>query len=339
MVNSLTPAREARRASIKGLVRITLTGNLDKELVEDIVAVAPQVQILNLDILENTSVDIALLKELKDLQILKIREGSSLKHIKLDGVQELDLLTAIEININPEESIEQIDLGPLSKNQELYAVTVAGPFKELNGLEALKMIPNMGSIGLYSLDVSELDLSPLSGCEKLESIYLGDLGPENPTKPYVLTLPRNIPLKILEVSECYSEELELEFDFSFIQDIKSLDSLKLKNCNLSYFDFNSISSLERLGSINLSENKITHLDITPMIGIPTFTKKALGNSPFVIDHNVVIKIEKKKQDEVSKLLEMPDVVVEDHDGSFAIEYEFGHQWLKTLLEKHTVEWI
>jgi hypothetical protein len=57
MVNSLTPAREARRASIKGLVRITLTGNLDKELVEDIVAVAPQVQILNLDILENTSVN------------------------------------------------------------------------------------------------------------------------------------------------------------------------------------------------------------------------------------------------------------------------------------------
>ncbi|MHA2116507.1 MAG: hypothetical protein ACXABM_13495 [Candidatus Thorarchaeota archaeon] len=339
MVNSLTPAREARRASIKGLVRITLTGNLDKELVEDIVAVAPQVQILNLDILENTSVDIALLKELKDLQILKIREGSSLKHIKLDGVQELDLLTAIEININPEESIVQIDLGPLSKHQELYAVTVAGPFKELKGLEALKMIPNLGSIGLYSLDVSELDLSSLSGCKNLESIYLGDMGQETPTKPYVLTLPRNIPLKILEVSECYSDDLKLEIDFSFIQDIKSLDSLILKNCNLTSFDFNAILSLERLGSINLTENKITHLDISPIIGIPTFTKKALGTPPFVIDPDVVIQIDKSKQEDVSKILEKIDIVIEDHEGSFAIEYEFGHQWLKALLETHSVDWI
>ncbi|MGY5863596.1 MAG: hypothetical protein RTV41_03270 [Candidatus Thorarchaeota archaeon] len=339
MNNSLDPKREARRAAIKGLARVTITSNLDQELVEDIVAAAPEVQILYIDLQEDTIVELSILSPLKDLLVLKIQEGPKLQSISLDGIQELKLLTGFEINVNPEESIEEIDLTPLANHPDLRVVTIACPSKNLKGLEALRTIPNLESIGLYSLDISELDISPLSGCKKLESIYIGDLGPETPTKPYRIELPRDIPLKILEVSECYSDELKLDIDFSFIQDIRSLDSLKLVNCNLTSFDFKTISSLERLGSINLSENKITHLDITPIIGIPTFTEKTLGDPPFVIDPDVIIQIEKNRREDVSKILEMPDAVVEDHEGIFAIENEFGHQWLKTLLCKHTVDWI
>ena len=339
MNDSLTPERKARREYIKGLSRFTVSGSLTKEVVEDIIAAASDVQILNIEILDDTIFDLSILKELKDLLMLKISEGQNLTHIKLDGIQELDVLTGLEINVNPEESIEEIDLTPLTNHPTLHAVTIACPVKNLMGLEALKTIPIFGSIGLYSLDVSELDLTPLSGCESLESIYLSDLGPENPTKPYKLTIPRNIPLKILEVSECYSEELVLEIDFSFVQDIKSLDSLSLKNCNLTSFDFSSISPLERIGRIDLSENNITHLDITPILETPTFTEKALGEPAFVIAPDVIIQIEKEKEEEIPKILERPDAVAKDHDGCFAIEYEFGHQWLKKLLDNHTLELV
>lgn len=338
MDKSLTPAREARRASIKGLARISITGNLDKELIEDILAAAPEVQILNIDVLDSTSVDLSHLKELKDLLILKIIEGSKLTKVDLDGIQELKLLTAFEVNINPEERIDEIDLAPLANHPELKVVTVAGPLKNLKNTEALKEIPNLESIGLYSLDVEELDLSPLSGCEKLESIYLGDLGPENPTKPYKLTMPRDIPLKILEISECYSDELEIAMDFSFIQDIKSLDSLKLRNCNLTSFDFRQLTTLERIGSIDLTENRITHLDISPILTTPTFTEKALGEKPFMIDNEVIIQIKKEMRNEVPRLLEHEDRIVVEHEGSYAIKYEFGHGWLGELLDNHRIDW-
>jgi hypothetical protein len=31
--------------------------------------------------------------------------------------------------------------------------------------------------------------------------------------------------------------------------------------------------------------------------------------------------------------------IEDHDGSFAIESEFGYEWLKRLIHSIIVEWI
>ena len=315
-----------------------MSGSLTKEVVEDIVAAAQHVQILTIEILDDTSFDLSILKELKDLLTLKIEEGPDLTHIKLDGIQEFDLLTGLEININP-ESIEEIDLTPLANHPTLHAVTIAGPVKNLKGLEVLKTMPNFGSIGLYSLDVSEIDLTALSGCEKLESVYMGDIGPENPTKPYKVTLPKQVPLKILEISECFSDELELEIDFSFLEGFVSLDSLSLVNCNLTSFDLNAISSLKRIGKIDLSNNKITHLDLTPILEMPMFTENALGEPPFLIDEDVVIQIAKNNEQDAIEIIGRPDKVIEDHDGSFAVDPEFGHKWVKHVIDSHTVEWI
>ena len=338
MNETLPQARRVRRESFKGLFRITIADSIDKELVEDIVAAAPEIQMLYIDVLEDISIDIALLKELKDLLSLEIREGPNLQNIKLDGIQELGLLHRIEINVNPERSIEEIDLTPLANHPELKVVTIACPTKKMKGLTALKTISNLESIGLYSLDVPELDLSTLTGCRKLESIYLGDIGPERPIKPYRLILPRNIQLKILEVSGCYSENLVLEIDFAFVRDIESIDSLVLKNCNLTSFDFRVVSSLKRIGRIDLSENKITHLNITSILETPTYTENALGEPPFVIDSEVIIQIEKKRERDIPKVLAQPDAIIEDHKGCYAIACEFGHQWLKKLLDTHTIEW-
>ena len=54
MDETLTPARKARRESIKGLSRFTIADSFDKELVEDIVAAAPEVQVLTIEILEGS---------------------------------------------------------------------------------------------------------------------------------------------------------------------------------------------------------------------------------------------------------------------------------------------
>ena len=338
MNETLTPERKERRESIKGLSRFTWSGSLTMEVVEDIVAAAPHVQILNIELFGDTSFELSILENLKDLVMLKIEEGSDLTQIKLEGIQKFDLLVGIEINVNP-ESIEEIDLTPLANHPTLHSVTIAGPIKKLKGLEALKTMPNFGSIGFYSLDVSEIDLTALSGSKKFESIYMGDIGPENPTKPYKVTLPKQVPLKILEISECYSDDLELEIDFSFLEDLVSLDSLGLVNCNLTSFDFNAIATLKRIGKIDLSNNKITHLNITPILAMPMFTEKALGEQPFVIDEDVVIQIAKNKEQETIEIIGRPDKVIEDHDGSFAVDPEFGHKWLKNLIDSHTVEWI
>lgn len=338
MNETLTPERIARRESIKGLSRITYSGSLTKEVVEDIVAAAPHVQILNIEIFDDTSFELSILKELKDLLMLKILEGTNLNHIKLEGIQELDLLTGIEVNVNP-ESIEEIDLTPLANHPSLHSVTIAGPVKNLKGLEALNTMPKFESIGLYSLNVSELDLTALSGCKNLESIYMGDIGPENPTKPYKVTLPNHIPLKVLEISECYSDDLKLDIDFSFLEGLDSLDSLCLANCNLTSFDFRATSSLKRIGKVDLSNNKITHLDITPILEIPMLTEKALGEPIFVVDEDVVIQIAKSKEQEAIEIIGRPDKVIEDHRGSFAVDPEFGHKWVKHIIDSHKVEWI
>ncbi|MHA1637658.1 MAG: hypothetical protein ACTSUO_00025 [Candidatus Thorarchaeota archaeon] len=339
MDETLTPARIARRKSIKGLFRFTITGSFDKELVEDIVAAAPKVQVLTIEILEGTIFDLSLLSDLKELLLLKVMEGTLLQQITLEGIQEFDLLTGIEINVNPETSIDELDLTPFAGHPELHSVTIACPTKSLKGLDVLTTLPKFGSLGIYSLDISELDLNVLSGCKNLTSIFMGDMGPETPTQPYRIKLPRDIPLKVLEMKECYSADLVLEIDFSLLQDLIAIDSLSLTDCNLRSFDFEVLRSLERIGSIDLSENRITHLNITPILEKPMFTERALGRPPFVLDEGVTIQIDKKMESELPMILKQPDSVVDDHDGEFAIEYEFGHQWVQKLMDSHSVEWI
>jgi hypothetical protein len=339
MNDTLTPERKAFRESIRSMYRITFTGAITEEVMEDFVAAAPRVQILTINILDDTVFNLRTLTPLKELLTLTITEGVELKKILLDGIQEFDVLTAFEININPEETIEEIDLTPLANHPELAVITIACPVMNIKGLDVLGTIPNLNSIGLYSLDIPELDLSALSRCIKLESIYLGDIGPETPTKSYRITLPKNAPIKLFEVSESYSEELEIEVDFSFLEGKESMDSLGLVNCNLTSFDLGVLSTLKRLGKLDLSNNKFTHLDITPILELPMFTEKALGEPPFAVDEDVTIQISKSREKDAIQIIRRPDKIVEEHDGHFAIEPEFGHKWLKNLIDTNRVEWI
>ena len=338
MNEQLTPERIERRESMKGKSRYTLVSDLKREVLEDLVAATPNVQLLNIALFDDTTFNISDLSELKDLLGLKLLEGPELTSISLEGIQEFNQLTGLEINVNS-AGIDEIDLTPLLNHPELAVITISCPAKNLKGLDAFNTIPNLQSIGLYSLDIHEIDLTSLTSCKKLESIYMGDLGQENPTVPYKISLPKNSSLKIVEISECYSEELRVELDFSFLEGLESLDSLALVNCNLTNFDFNQISSLKRIGKIDLTNNKITHLDVTPIIAKPMFTERALGEPSFSIDEEVVIQIAKSKEKEVIALIGKPDEIVEDHKGSFAIEYEFGHKWLKNVIDSHDVEWI
>ena len=120
--------RKARRKAFKGLSNITVADSLTPELAEDIERAAPEVQILNIDVMDDTEIDLSLLSNLGDLLSIEIREGPNLQKISLEGVQDLELLMKLEVNIDPEKSIEKIDLTPLANHLELKVVTIAGPF-------------------------------------------------------------------------------------------------------------------------------------------------------------------------------------------------------------------
>jgi hypothetical protein len=165
------------------------------------------------------------------------------------------------------------------------------------------------------------------------------MGPETPTKSYKITLPIDAPISIFEASECFSDDLKLEIDFTFLENKESLDSLSLVNCNLTSFDFGVLTPLKRIGKIDLSNNKITHLDITPILEMPMFTEKTLGEPPFVIDPDVIIQIAKNREQAAIDIIGQPDRIIEDHVGSFALDPEFGHKWLKNLIDTYDVEWV
>jgi len=81
------------------------------------------------------------------------------------------------------------------------------------------------------------------------------------------------------------------------------------------------------------------LDVTPILTMPMFTEEALGEPPFVVDEDVVIQIAKSREQDAIDIIGCPNKIIDGYDGSFAIEYEFGHKWLKNIIDSHSIEWI
>ena len=335
----LTPKRQLRREAFKDRFSLVIADRLNQELVEDILASAPKANFLQFDVLEDKSFDTTLLMSIPDIERLKILEGNFLEEINLKGLGDMKYLLEFELNVIPQKSLDELNLTPLAGHEEIKVITVACPAQKLI-LENLNTCRNLQSIGLYTLDLEELDLSPLSGTKVLESIFIGDFG-KNIDEPqtFSITLPKNIPLKLLNISEAINTKLQVEIDFSFLEGLQAMDEISLRNCNFVTFDLSNLTALERIGRIDLTNNPMTHLDITPLIEMPMYTEKALGETPFVIDESVVIQIEKSRKEDIERILELPDVILDYHDGHFAIEYEFGHQWLKTLMTEHEIQWI
>jgi hypothetical protein len=316
-----------------------MIGKLDGNLIEDIQAAAPDVQILTLHLIDTEEVNLTLFTSLSSLADLTLGEGEEVQEVQLDGVEQLKELIKLEVNLAPERPIPSIDLSLLQEHPELRVITIATPLGKLEGLDALSTIPGLESVGFYALELPNLDLSPLSnGPNRLESIYLGNLGQEGSDADFQLILPSGIPLKLLEVTDFIGNAGKLSINYSFLKGRESIDNLTLLNCGLLTFDMKVLAHLKRIGSLNLTENRIQRLDITPIIDIPMFTEAAFGEEVFAVDPEVIIEISRNRKNDVNTLTSREAALVPDHDGHFAIEYEFSHEWLEKLLSDHSVEW-
>ncbi|MBD3407351.1 MAG: hypothetical protein GF411_14635 [Candidatus Lokiarchaeota archaeon] len=331
-------AREIRREYFKDKSEISIAHGLNQELVEDILAVNPDIQILQFELLTDTKFETELLSHFKSLIQIGVWGGTSLKEVDLKGLSDVKSLVKFVLSIQPTNGIDKVDISPLGNLDNLEIVNILCPLRKLIGLEKLGNCPNLYALQLASLDVDNLDLSRLSG-SGIKSLHINDLGKQYPTQPYIIKMPRNIPLSEFVVSQCYSPELKVEIDFSWIEDVEAIDNLTLSQCNLSSFDLNVLSPLRRIGSIDLTENEFTHLDITPILDKPMFTEKTFTESVFKVDENVMIQIDKTKQDEIDSLIAKEDTMIEEHQGYLTVLPEFGHHWLEDLIEKHDVEWI
>ncbi|TXT54561.1 MAG: hypothetical protein BAJATHORv1_60057 [Candidatus Thorarchaeota archaeon] len=331
-------AREIRRKFFKDKYEISISHGLNEELVEDILSVSPEVHTLHFELLADSEFETSLLPKFRSLLQVGIWTGHSLEYIDLNGISDIKSLVKIVISVQPTKGLDELDISPLGGLENLEIVNILCPVRKLMGIDELKKCPQLHSLQLASLDVKGLDLSGLSG-SNLQSLHINDVGQQYPEEPYKIVIPQDTPLSEVVVSDCYSPDLKLDIDYSWLEEKIALDHIAIINCNLTSFDLQVLSSLERIGKIDLTGNQITHLDITSIIEIPMFTENTLGESAFNIDENVVIQISVKKQDTIKSIIQKPDKVIEEHKGYFSVIPEFGHKWLKKLIDKHDLEWI
>ncbi|MFW9920331.1 MAG: hypothetical protein ACFFED_12080, partial [Candidatus Thorarchaeota archaeon] len=207
-------------------------------------------------------------------------------------------------------------------------------------LDGLGACPKLEAFSISSFVSGVLDLSQLSGASMLRSIFIGDLGREVEEKQKIrIVLPKNTHLRSLQISNPVNSFVTPDVDFSFCQSTKVMDDISLTGCNLRDFDLEPLTALERIGRIDLRQNSISRLNLTPLLEMPMLSMNNLGSQPFQIDNTVVLQIDSSRKKEIEGILEIPDYTNEDHFGDYPIEYVFGHQWLGSLLSKHSIEWI
>lgn len=114
---------------------------------------------------------------------------------------------------------------------------------------------------LKSLHISsylqEIDLSPLTVCQGLESLLLKrnqlfsiDLSPLSQCKNFKYLILSDNPL--------------LKIDLNPLADCKLLTNLNLRKCRLSSIDLSPLTNCRLLKHLNLRENNLTTIDLTPL---------------------------------------------------------------------------
>ena len=151
----------------------------------------------------------------------------------------------------------------------------------IHNLDALKYFKNLTSLGLgfavLNADdpTAPIDISPLKGMTKLESLQLGGLVIDD------LSIVANMPnLKSLTVFG--GKKL---LDVSPLKGETNLESLTLRGNLIS--DITPLSGLTKLRFLDLQDNSIT--DVTPLTGLTSLNRLFLMNNP-IKDYSPVREI-------------------------------------------------
>ena len=151
----------------------------------------------------------------------------------------------------------------------------------IHNLDALKYFKNLTYLGLgYAVlnaddPAAPIDISPLAGMTKLESLQLGGLVIDD------LSIVANMPnLKSLTVFG--GKRLT---DISALANETNLESLTLRGNLIS--DITPLAGLTKLRYLDLQDNAIT--DVTPLTGLTSLNRLFLSNNQ-ITDYSPVVEI-------------------------------------------------
>jgi len=260
-----------------------------------------------------------LLESLNNIKYLSLRNSFNRKHLSLSSFPKLEILDLSNnkladisflskiiglTNINLSQNILK-DISILSELQNLTSLNLS--YNNLNNLDSLKKIPK-----LISLDLSYNQLDDITFLGELKNIELLNLRETSKRKIKLedfseLTISKNIKdysalkylrkLTSLDLSKIYDINDEDNInDFSFLEDFKDLQELKLDENYLqdvSYLrnlkklislslkknlinDISFVRELKNLASINLSGNLIS--DISPLSELSYLSNLNLSNN-------------------------------------------------------------
>ena len=141
----------------------------------------------------------------------------------------------------------------------------------IHNLTALKYFTNLTYLGLgYAVQnaddpMAPIDISPLAGLTKLESLQMGGLVIDDLTA--VANLKNLISLTVFNGEQA--------LDLAPLAGLTNLQALTLRNNKIT--DVSPLSGLSNLGYLDLEGNQIT--DVTPLAGLTGLSRLFLSGNP------------------------------------------------------------
>ena len=151
----------------------------------------------------------------------------------------------------------------------------------IHSLDALKYFKNLTYLGLgYAVlnaadPAAPIDISPLAGMTKLESLQLGGLVIDD------LSIVANMP-NLMSLTVFGGKRLT---DISALANETNLESLTLRGNLIS--DITPLAGLTKLRYLDLQDNAIT--DVTPLTGLTSLNRLFLSNNQ-ITDYSPVVEI-------------------------------------------------
>lgn len=326
--------RQTRRNLFANKKHLEIADRFDKELVEDLVASAPELTSLVITVLDGDILDTTGISDLEHLEVVQIVEGADLQTILLTDLGHLKHLRELNIDICENAQIGEIDLTVLAGNESLEKIRIDCPVSLLR-LDGLSSCSNLASVQISGMTGSPIDLSALSGCPKLSSIEIMYFGRDawEDIDVFEIRLPQDIPLDSLSIAG-FLEGQEPAIDFTVLRTQSHIEMLSLLNIGLTSFDLTLLEHAERLGQIDLLDNELTEVDITPILGKPMCIYHGIA---FSIDSDVKVII-RSTREKVQELIRRPDEKVITQTKHGPSENMFGYSWLQYVLDNHIIEW-
>ena len=183
-----------------------------------------------------------------------------------------------EITVADAQAVTELELSQMGVDKDQ-------PY--IHNLTALKYFTNLTYLGLgYAVQnaddpMAPIDISPLAGLTKLESLQMGGLVIDDLTA--VANLKNLISLTVFNGEQA--------LDLAPLAGLTNLQALTLRNNKIT--DISPLAGLTNLTYLDLEGNEIT--DVTPLVGLTNMNRLFLSNNP-ITDFQPLAKLHEQLEE-------------------------------------------